>query len=247
MALRHSFEKTGNFFFRYRGQIPVIIFISLIPAMFFTDYSNLDPSIAKCLTAISIVLAATGFLVRIITIGTTPAGTSGRNTKSQVAEKLNTSGILSIVRHPLYLGNYLIWAGLTLFVFNFWYFLVISLVFWIYYERIMFAEECYLERKYDQEYIEWTLKVPTFFPSFKNYDPSALPFSFKSVLRREYSGMLSIVFGFAFIDYLRYYLLNRNFLSVRPSLYILVAALIIALVLRTIKHHTKWLEESGRT
>ena len=111
----------------------------------------------------------------------------------------------------------------------------------------MFAEECYLERKYDQEYIEWTLKVPAFFSSFKNYVPSALPFSFKSVLRREYSGMLSIVFGFAFIDYLRYYLLNRNFLSVRPSLYILVAALIIALVLRTIKHHTKWLEESGRT
>ncbi|HRC67928.1 MAG TPA: isoprenylcysteine carboxylmethyltransferase family protein, partial [Bacteroidales bacterium] len=172
MALRHSFEKTGNFFFRYRGQIPVIIFISLIPAMFFTDYSNLDPSIAKCLTAISIVLAATGFLVRIITIGTTPAGTSGRNTKSQVAEKLNTSGIYSIVRHPLYLGNYLIWAGLTLFVFNFWYFLVISLVFWIYYERIMFAEEQFLRRKFGSAYTDWADKTPAFIPNFGKYIPS---------------------------------------------------------------------------
>lgn len=247
MTLRDSFEKTGNLFFRYRGQIPVIIFISLIPVMFFTDYSSHSTSIDKFLIFISILLAAIGFLIRVITIGTTPAGTSGRNTKSQIAEKLNTSGIYSIVRHPLYLGNYLMWAGLTLFVLNFWYLLIISLVFWIYYERIMFAEECFLQRKYGHAFIEWAMKVPAFFPSFRHYISPTLQFSFKSVLRREYSGMLAIVFGFTFVDYLRYYLLNRNFLSIRPSLYFLIAALIIALVLRTIKHHTTWLDESDRT
>jgi protein-S-isoprenylcysteine O-methyltransferase Ste14 len=247
MVLRDSFEKTGNLFFRYRGQIPVIIFISLIPVMFFTDYSSYNTSIAKFLILISILLGAIGFLIRIITIGTTPAGTSGRNTKSQVAEKLNTSGIYSIVRHPLYLGNYLMWAGLTLFVLNLWYLLIISLVFWIYYERIMFAEECFLQRKYGHAFTEWAMKVPAFFPSFRHYISFTLQFSFKSVLQREYSGMLAIVFGFTFVDYLRYFLLHKNFLITRPSLYFLIAALIIALVLRTIKHHTTWLDESDRT
>ena len=32
--------------------------------------------------------------------------TSGRNTHDQVADSLNTSGIYSIVRHPLYVGNF---------------------------------------------------------------------------------------------------------------------------------------------
>ncbi|MGB8874133.1 MAG: hypothetical protein WCC75_12145, partial [Desulfobaccales bacterium] len=45
--------------------------------------------------------------------GLPPRGTSGRNTQGQVAETLNTTGIYSLVRNPLYLGNFLIWLGLS--------------------------------------------------------------------------------------------------------------------------------------
>ena len=58
-----------------------------------------------------------GFLFRAWAIGTTPAGTSGRNTKEQVAEVLNSTGIYSIVRHPLYVGNYFMWIGIVAYVF----------------------------------------------------------------------------------------------------------------------------------
>lgn len=59
-----------------------------------------------------IAVSLFGLLIRAVTIGFTPKGTSGRNTKEgQVAEVLNTKGIYSVVRHPLYLGNYFMWLG----------------------------------------------------------------------------------------------------------------------------------------
>lgn len=95
-----------------------------------------------------------GFLIRFYTIGTTPHGTSGRNTKQQVAEVLNSTGIYATLRHPLYLGNYLIWIGIVTYVFNPLFILIISLIFWLYYDRIMFAEERFLEKKFGDEYLD---------------------------------------------------------------------------------------------
>ena len=118
MALVQTFEKQGNFLFKYRGQFPVILFLLAIPFVWKTDYSSISNYNEKLYTIISIMLALVGFIIRFYTIGTTPKGTSGRNTNKQVAEVLNSSGIYAVVRHPLYLGNYLIWIGITCFVFN---------------------------------------------------------------------------------------------------------------------------------
>ena len=100
MALVQSFEKTGNNLFRYRGQLPLIIFIAAVPAIYFTDYSWVDQSIYYSLLAGSVLISCIGFVIRAITIGTTPRNTSGRNTKEQIAEVVNKTGIYSTVRHP---------------------------------------------------------------------------------------------------------------------------------------------------
>jgi protein-S-isoprenylcysteine O-methyltransferase Ste14 len=105
MALIHTFEEQGNKLFRYRGQIPVILFLLAIPVVYFTDYSWISLTTMNVLTAIAICISFIGFLIRAYSIGTTPKGTSGRNRDSQVAESLNTTGIYSMVRHPLYLGK----------------------------------------------------------------------------------------------------------------------------------------------
>ena len=63
--------------------------------------------------------------MRFYTVGTTPKETSGRNTNQQVAAVLNSTGMYSMLRHPLYLGNYLIWVGLSIATFNL-YFVMIS-------------------------------------------------------------------------------------------------------------------------
>ena len=246
MALIHSFETSGNTLFRYRGQVPVILFILAIPVLYFTDYTVIPDNLSFTLTIVAIVLSVTGFIIRAYTIGTTPKGTSGRNRKEQVAETLNVSGIYSVVRHPLYLGNYLMWAGIAAFTFNLYFITLTSLVFWLYYERIMFAEERFLERKFGNEYLEWSKKVPAFFPALKRFRKSAIPFSFKSILRREYSGVTAITFGFAFTDILRTYFTFEIFELQKISVYILVVASALSLILRTLKH-SKILEEEGRS
>lgn len=247
MALIHSFEKNGNVLFRYRGQIPVILFLLAIPVIYFTDYSQLNEINQPALTYISIILSFIGFWIRAISIGTTPKGTSGRNTKSQVAETLNKTGIYSMVRHPLYLGNYLMWIGIVVFTFNIYFVVIVSLAFWLYYERIMFAEERFLEKKFGDDYLNWSKKVPAFFPCYRKYIKGEIRFSFKTVLRREYSGVLATVFGFAFIDHLRFYFIYGYFDIYRISTYILAIALILAFTLRTVKHHTRLLNEEDRS
>ena len=147
MALVQSFEKSGNFLFKYRGQIPMLLFIIAVPAIYFTDYSGFSSNLIFIVKAIAIFVCAVGLGIRIYTVSTVADFTSGRNRKEQVAESLNTTGMYSIVRHPLYLGNYLMWAGLMIYIMNAGLFITISLLFWIYYERIMFAEERFLEKK----------------------------------------------------------------------------------------------------
>lgn len=247
MALLHSFEKSGNYLFKHRGQIPAILFIAVIPVIYFTDYSEITGYTNFVLSGLSIIICIAGFFVRTIAIGTTPKGTSGRNTQTQVAESLNNTGIYSVVRHPLYLGNYLMWIGIVMFTFNLYFVIIISLAFWLYYERIMFAEERYLERKFGEDYMNWSNKIPAFIPGFQLYKKGAIPFSVKSVLRREYSGVLAAAASFAFIDNLRFYLINREIQSVRISTVTLVIIAVITLILRTLKHHTHLLEEEGRS
>jgi len=248
MALIHSFEKSGNWLFRHRGELPVVLFLIAVPVVYFTNISWLNEQNQQLISWIAIFLSALGFVIRAVSIGTTPKGTSGRNTKEgQVAESLNTSGIYSLMRHPLYVGNYFMWIGIVLFTFNLSFVVLISLAFWLYYERIMFAEERFLERKFGQSYLDWSLTTPAFIPCFKNYKKNQIPFSLKSVLRREYSGMLATVFGFMFIDLIRTYFLSGSFSYQRNTVYIVGIALIITLLLRSLKHYTRLLSEADRS
>lgn len=249
MALVHSFEKSGNFLFRYRGQIPVVLFIMAIPAVYFTDYEfiELDPALEFVLTIAAALISFLGQYIRAVAIGTSNKHTSGRNTKEQVADALNTKGIYSTVRHPLYVGNYFMWIGIVIYTFNIWFFLVASLLFWLYYERIMFAEERFLERKFGQQYVDWSLKVPAFIPSFKNYVKTEIPFSMKTILRREYSGVTATIIGFVFVDFLRDWFTSGKVQWELVHLFWVVGALLFTLILRTLKHNSKILFEEDRS
>jgi len=249
MALVQSMEKNGNFLFRYRGQIPVLLFLSSAPVIYATNYDCIEFEDDKKLfwLIVAAVVSLLGQIIRAIAIGTASKHTSGRNTKEQVAEALNTKGIYSLVRHPLYLGNYLMWIGIVIYVLNPWYALVVSLLFWLYYERIMFAEERFLERKFGESYIKWSNTVPAFLPSFKRYSKSDIPFSMKTILRREYSGITATIIGFLFVDMVRDFKLNQGFENNNSYWVVLGVALLISLVLRTLKHHTKVLHEEDRS
>jgi protein-S-isoprenylcysteine O-methyltransferase Ste14 len=247
MALIHSLENSGNWLFKRRGFIPVVLFVLAIPAILLTDYHSIDARLAHIINWTAAFLSVLGFCIRAYAIGTTPRGTSGRNTDKQVAEKLNSSGIYSIVRHPLYLGNYLMWIGIVLFTKNYYFVIIVSLLYWVYYERIMFAEERFLERKFGEVYLNWSINVPAFIPNISQYRVSEVPFSLKSVLRREYSGLLATVLGFVYVELLINYSQWKVFTIEKPFLYVLFASVIVTLLLRFLKHSTKILVEEGRS
>ena len=249
MALIHSLETSGNFLFKYRGQIPVFIFFIGLPFLYFADYNHFTENswVEPVLATVGVCVSLTGIVLRSYTIGTTPKGTSGRNTQKQIAESLNTKGIYSIVRHPLYVGNYLMWAGLLLFAGNVAYFLVASLMYWLYYERIMYAEERFLEKKFGQIFVDWSMKVPAFIPAFSQFEKGEMRFSFKAVLRREYSGFFAMSLCFMIVDLLRYCVIHQAIDLLRISVFITAFFLVFMLVLRTLKHHTNVLnDKQGR-
>ena len=249
MALVNSMEKNGNWLFRYRGQIPVLLFILSLPAIWFTNYDWIEFEEDKqCLwLLIASFISVLGQIISAIAIGTANKHTSGRNTKEQVAEALNTKGIYSTVRHPLYLGNYLMWIGIVVYVLNPWFVAVVSLLFWLYYERIMFAEERFLERKFGQEYLRWSNTIPAFLQSFRRYEKSPIPFSMKTILRREYSGVTATIIGFLFVAMIRDYKLNDGFENNNMYWIVLGIAMFISLFFRTLKHNTKVLHEDDRS
>jgi protein-S-isoprenylcysteine O-methyltransferase Ste14 len=250
MALVHSFETSGNKLFKYRGQIPVFLFLMAIPFIYFTNYQCVDsnPQLDLILLIICAIVSFSGQVIRSIAIGTANKNTSGRNTKEgQVAEALNTKGIYSTVRHPLYLGNYLMWIGIVAYTYNIYYIIIVSLLFWLYYERIMFAEERFLERKFGEAYVNWSLKVPAFIPSFKNKIKSDIPFSFKTTLRREYSGITATILGFVFVAFFRVWFSTGEIQWRKSHLIVLIVAFGITLVLRSLKHYTKVLHEEDRS
>lgn len=141
MALREEFEKTGNWLFRWRSYLPLIVIGIFLLSLREYEYPGRSEQLDHIWEAICLIISFVGLGIRFFTIGHTPKGTSGRNTKKQVAETLNTTGIYSIVRNPLYLGNFFMGLGIALFAHLWWLTLIYILLFWLYYERIIFTEE----------------------------------------------------------------------------------------------------------
>ena len=204
MTLNNEFESTGNWLFKNRSFLPLII----IPFLFYCMLTPLQSYIHKTLLYTGLAISYIGECIRIYTIAYVPDGTSGRNTKQQLATSLNKHGIYSIVRHPLYLGNFLIYIGPFIYAGNIYGIIIFILIFWIYYERIMFAEEAYLIDKFDNEYQEWSIKTPAFIPNPILYSRINSKFSLRKVLEREYAGICGIIFIFSILLIYRNYSLN---------------------------------------
>ncbi len=245
MSLVEEFDKTGNRFFKYRSYLPVVLYplATLVVILNFKQDIKL-PELTWSIICLSISLF--GLLIRILVIGFTPKGTSGRNTAKQVAETLNTKGIYSVVRHPLYLGNFLMWFGIILYVNNIWFAIVCTLLFWLYYERIMFAEEQFLKGKFGDQYLKWSLTAPPFFPKLNGWKKTALEFSFRNVLKREYNGLFALGVSFAYLNVLKNYIKNKELMITDFWLYTLIITFLIFIILRTLKKKTRILHVEGR-
>lgn len=245
MALVHEFEKTGNWLFRRRSWLPVVLLIAGIFVLYIVNRQAILFDQRNEIIFLSVSLF--GEVIRILTVGFAPRNTSGRNTEAgQVADVLNTSGMYSLLRHPLYLGNFFMWLGPVLFLKSICFTIIFCLVYWLYYERIMFAEEQFLRRKFGEAYDKWSEKVSAFIPMHWQFTPPNLSFSLRNVLLREYNSFVNIFVVFFILDILRNYFLSGRFYVTGMWLYLFLTAFVIWLVIRTVHKKTRLLQVDGR-
>lgn len=185
MSLNKSLEHIGNQLFRYRGFVPVLFAIVAFSIQLIDTTERLSYGLVE---EIAFFLVVLGHLIRAFTVGHRSMQTSGRNRSHQVAEVLNTSGMYSVVRHPLYLANILIWVGWTTLLSIPWLIVAAAIVFVVYYMFIIYAEEQFLRRKFGQDYEKWHRRTPCLIPNPFLYTSSSNDFSLRIVFKNEYPG-----------------------------------------------------------
>ncbi len=249
MAMIEELERSGNWLFRGRSYFPLVLYVLMAVVIglgWDPLFQNFDVGSAVGCIAVSML----GQVIRALTIGYTPRGTSGRNTKAgQVAEVLNPQGMYSLVRHPLYLGNFFMWLGIMIYVGNVWFTVVCCLLYWLYYERIMFAEEAFLRGKFGQAYLDWSVDVPSFWPRNLKWQSPDVPFSMRNVLKREYNGFFAIFLSLAMVS------VGKTYVHVTQDLadilhpfwqYALIGSFAIFFLLRSLKRYSRVLHVEGR-
>ena len=124
--------------------------------------------------------------------------------------------------------------------------MIYTLSFALYYERIMAAEEDFLRSKFNKDFEDWSEITPGFFPDFSKWDSPELKFSFKNILRREYSSLFALIFCFTSLDFIGNYLVVQKLYIVPMWSFLFWTTLIAYLILRFLKRHSNFLDVKGR-
>jgi len=243
MALKDELIKQGNWLFRWRSYLPLLLIIIVLLSMSYFEYPGHSEKYDDIWEIICLFISLFGVGLRFFTVGFTPRGTSGTNTRSQIADSLNTLGMYSIVRHPLYLGNFIIWFGISSFFHLWWFSLLIILIFWLYYERIMYAEEEFLKTKFGDTFFKWAEKTPAFIPNLGKWESSNTSFSFRKAIKNEYKSVFAVIIAFLLLEIIGDIFVEHKFEIDKMWISILLIGLLIYVIIRFLKKKTKILEE----
>jgi protein-S-isoprenylcysteine O-methyltransferase Ste14 len=246
MSLRDQLEKSGAWLFKYRSYLPLLILPVFGVCLAGFKYLGQSHRINEAWQMFCMWISFAGLAVRILIVGRAPLGTSGRNTREQVANSLTTTGIYSVVRHPLYLGNFLIMCGFSMVLHIWWLPLLTACVYALYYERIMLTEEAFLRERFGKSFEDWAAVTPAFIPKLTGFRPSPVPFCWRTVLQREYNGFFLIVTVSFLLDLFGDSLVEGR-IKLSPAWFgAFLAAFAITAALRTIKKRTRLLHVEGR-
>lgn len=246
MALREELRKQGDWLFRWRSYLPLIMIVIILLGMNYFEYPGHSEEYDDIWEIICLCISFAGVGIRFFTVGYTPKETSGTNTRKQIADALNTTGMYSIVRHPLYFGNFIIWFGLAAFFHLWWFSLIVTLIFWLYYERIIFAEEEFLREKFGNPYLDWAGKTPSFLPNIWKWRSSDTTFSFRKAIKNEYKSFFAVIVSFMLLEIIGDIFVERRVEIDRMWLTLLIIGFTIYAIARYLKKRTKILDVQGR-
>lgn len=201
-------ESQGRAYYRYRKTFPVLY---LIVGVFVWQWSqpfiaqSRHPEAEIIYETVCLVLSLSGFAIRLLTRALEQTVTrKGKNTQP-FAEILNTKGMYSIVRHPLYFADFFIYLGLVLYVQNFKFITCYFLLFTVFFERIISAEESYLKQKFGKSFLDWIAKTPIFFPDISLLQTKGVSFSWTNALMRETPTILKITLLFYLLEWTNHF------------------------------------------
>ncbi len=253
MMLGRQLQEQGGFLFRWRSFLPFVLLVPTLAALFNSDLIEVrfGELTAHMWGGICLTISLLGQVWRSLTVGSVPGGTSGRNTIEQRADVLNTTGVYSVCRNPLYFGNFVVVMGFVMALGEWWLALIALLAFALYYERIIIVEEAYLDEKFGAAFRTWAKDTPSFLPRLSGWHTAAQPFSLRKVLRKEYNGYALILITFPAIDFLSDLIgegktplawLHEDL----PWACVALAGLILLIVFRSLKRHTALLDVTDR-
>ena len=247
MALREELEHIGNRLFRWRSYLPLFLIGLFLLGLQNFGYPRHSHVLDRTWELFCLAISFLGLAIRMYAVGCAPRGTSGRNVTEQRASSLNTTGMYSLVRHPLYLGNFFIWFGISLSTRSWWLASMGVLIFWLYYERIIFAEEEFLRREFGDVFLNWAKDTPAFLPTkLSKWRPAELPFKMRNALRREYSGFFGIIAVYSLLDLVEETMTEGQLRMDTLWTWFFIIGLIIYTVLMTLKKKTHILDVEGR-
>jgi protein-S-isoprenylcysteine O-methyltransferase Ste14 len=242
MRITDRITAEGRRLFQLRGIMPLILLLPLGFALEQTARFQLEwgEHVKNLWLAGCAGLSGAGLLMRCVTVGYAPAGTSGRGRGTPGAAVLTTQGMYSVVRNPLYVANGIMWLGVALATASGWFALLSMLVYWLYIERVISAEEAFLAERFGAAYESWVARTPCFLPRPSLWRAPTLPFSLRAVLRREYPALIALGVAFTLVEFISDALLQaqplaRWLVNDRQWAIFLAVTLVCGLFLRMLK------------
>jgi protein-S-isoprenylcysteine O-methyltransferase Ste14 len=163
-------------------------------------YPNGDHRLDLAWESICLLLGLLGLALRVATAGFVAGGRTAPHPSTRADEPLHTAGMYALVRHPMYLGNLLLWLGIAAFPRMFWPPLLAVLAFWFYYEPRISAEESSLRRKFGRSYTDWASVTPKFLPRFSPWKWPQGDFALGRALQRESANLFAFVTGLTLLE-----------------------------------------------
>jgi len=118
-------------------------------------------------------------------------------------KKLCTGGPYRIIRHPLYLGSFMIAAGFATLSESVLLWVLVFIYFTFCYCPTILYEEWILSAKFPDDFKRYAAVVPAFYPTLKMYPNPDARFSMKQVVRnKEYNAILSIVAIYCYLVFI---------------------------------------------
>ncbi|MDR1053924.1 MAG: isoprenylcysteine carboxylmethyltransferase family protein [Planctomycetaceae bacterium] len=244
--LNNEMQSQGRWLFRWRSYLPILFFVLFIPAFWNFQHPLGSHTADLIWEGCCLCVGLLGLTIRCLVIGYVPKNTSGRNTHEQIAETLNTTGLYSLVRNPLYLGNFFMWSAPVLFLHHWWLYAVYVLAFILYYERIIITEETFLAGKFGEAYTNWAMKTPMIFPKKLKWQRPPMPFSWRTVIRREYHGFYGLIAAMTVMEHVGEVVVHKTIVVDPVWVSLFCISTIIYIIVRIIAKCTNFLHVEGR-